>query len=146
MFAAPRTFRCPNCNEMINDSMTQCRFCSVPVDAGVARLTADKQEKANQAYSDAMFLRTGAIAMYVFLGLSFIPFVPVVYWGFLGAFFAVAVMLIRWQIKYASLVTSDPDYQTARRSWLISLMLLVAAAPLAFIVRPLIVWLFFGSK
>ena len=32
MLANPRTFRCPNCKEMINDSMTQCRYCSVPVD------------------------------------------------------------------------------------------------------------------
>ena len=146
MFAAPRTFRCPNCNEMINDSMTQCRFCSVPVDAGVAQLVADKQEKANKAYSDASFLRTTAIAMYVFLGLSFIPFVPLVYWGFLVTFFVVVVLLIRWQIRYAGLVTNDADYQTARRSWLISLILLVAAAPLAFIVRPLIAFLFFGSR
>lgn len=141
MFAAPRTFRCPNCNEMINDSMTQCRFCSVPVDPGVAQLIADKQEKANQAYSDASFLRTGAIAMYVFLGLSFIPFLPVVYWGFIGAFFAVIVMLIRWQIRFASLVTSDADYQRARRSWWISLVLLILALPVGFVIRPLILLL-----
>ena len=68
MLANPRTFRCPNCSEMINDSMTQCRYCSVPVDPGVAELIADRQEKANHAYSDASFLRTAAFAMYVFLG------------------------------------------------------------------------------
>ena len=146
MFAAPRTFRCPNCNEMINDSMTQCRFCSVPVDPGVAQLVADKQEKTNQACSDASFVRTAAIAMYVFLGLSFIPFVPIVFWGFLVTFFVVVVLLIRWQIRYASLVTSDADYQSARRSWVISLLLLIAASPVAFIVRPLIEFLFFSSR
>ena len=71
-----RTFPCPNCNEIINDSMTQCRFCSVTIDPGVAQLIADRQAKANQGYSDASYLRTAAIAMYVFLGLSFIPFLP----------------------------------------------------------------------
>ena len=134
MFAAPRTFRCPNCNEMINDHMTQCRFCSVPVDPGVAQLIADRQEKANQAYSDASYLRTGAIAMYVFLGLSFIPFLPIVFWGFVGAFFAVIVLLIRWQVKYGSLVTNDADYQSARRSWWISLLLLLGV-PIIFVLR-----------
>ena len=138
MLANPRTFRCPNCNEMINDSMTQCRFCSVPVDPGVAQLIADKQEKANQAYSDASYLRSAAIAMFVFLGISFVPFLPVVYWGFIGAFFVVVVLVIRWQIRYAGLVTSDADYQTARRSWWISLILLIVAVPVGFIIRPLI--------
>ena len=145
MFAVPRTFPCPNCNEMINDSMTQCRFCSVPVDPGVAQLIADKQEKANQAYSDASYLRTAAIAMYVFLGLSFIPFLPVVSWGFLITFFVVIVLLIRWQIRYASLVTSDADFQKARRSWWISLVLLIVAVPVGFVIRPLIDFLLFSS-
>ena len=140
MFAAPRTFRCPNCNEMINDSMTQCRFCSVPVDPGVAQLVADRQEKANQAYSDASYLRSAAIAMYVFLGLSFIPFLPAVFWGFVGAFFVVIVLLIRWQVRYGSLVTNDTDYESARRSWWISLVLLLAV-PVVLILRFLSEWL-----
>ena len=71
-----RTFRCPNCNEMINDGMKECRYCSVTVDPGVAQLIADKQEQANQACSDASYLRTAAIAMYVFLALSLVPFIP----------------------------------------------------------------------
>lgn len=146
MFAAPRTFRCPNCNEMINDSMTQCRFCSVPVDPGVAQLIADKQEKANQAYSDASYLRTAAIAMYVFLALSFIPFLPLVSWGFLVTFFVVIVLLIRWQLRYASLVTSDADFQGARRSWWISLVLLIVAVPVGFVIRPLVELLFLSSR
>lgn len=79
MFSNPRTFRCPNCNEMINDTMTECRYCSTPVDPGIAATIAERQEKANQSYSDASFLRTAAVAMFVFLGLSFIPFLPVVY-------------------------------------------------------------------
>ena len=141
MFAAPRTFRCPNCQEMINDSMTQCRFCSVPVDPGVAQLIADRQEKANHAYSDASYLRTAAIAMYVFFGLSMVPLLGFAFWAFLGALFVVIVLVVRWQIRYRSLITDDPDYKKARRSWWISLVMLMGV-PVIFVVRVVIEVLF----
>jgi len=138
MLASPRTFRCPNCSEMINDSMTQCRYCSTPVDAAVAAMIADRQEKTNRAYSDASYLKTAAIAMMVFLGLSLIPLIPFVYWGFLITFVIVLVLLILWQVRFGSLITNDPDYQRARRSKNIAFILLIIAAPLGFIVRPLL--------
>ena len=135
MLANPRTFRCPNCNEMINDSMTQCRYCSVPVDPAVAALTADRQEKANHSYSDASFLRTAAFAMYAFLGLSWTPLLPLIFFfGFVIVFVVVLVLLIRWQIRYANLITDDPDYKGAKKSWWISLALLIGI-PAIFIVR-----------
>lgn len=134
MLANPRTFRCPNCSEMINDSMTQCRYCSVPVDPAVAALIADRQEKANHAYSDASFLRTAAFAMYAFLGLSWVALPLLFFSGFLIIFVVVIVLLIRWQIRYANLITDDPDYKSARRSWWISLLLLLGV-PVIFIVR-----------
>ena len=143
---SPRTFPCPNCNEIISDSTTQCRFCSTPIDPGVAQLVADKQAKVNQSYSDASFLRTAVIAMYVFLGLSFIPFLPLVSWGFLIIFVVVIVLLIRWQVRFSGLVTNDVDYQKARRSWMISLVLLIVAAPLGFIVRPLIYFVILSAS
>lgn len=142
MIANPRTFRCPNCNEMINDSMTQCRYCNVPVDPGVAQLIAERQEKANQSYSDASYLRTATIAMYVFMGLSFIPVLPVVGWAFVITFFLVLVLLVRWQMKFRSLVTNDADYLKARRSWRLSLILWLIAIPVGFIIRPLVYLLF----
>jgi len=141
LLASPLTFPCPSCKEIINDSMTQCRFCSAPVDPGVAQLIAERQQKANQAYSDASFLRTAAIAMYVFLGLNFIPFLPLVSLGFFIIFIVAIVLLIRWQIRYGGLQTDDADYQSARRSWTISLFLTLAAAPIAFIIRPLFYFL-----
>ena len=49
MSFSPRTFRCPSCNEMINDSMKECRYCLVPVDPGVAQLIADKQETSKSS-------------------------------------------------------------------------------------------------
>lgn len=134
MLAGPRTFPCPNCKEIINDSMTQCRFCSVPVDPGLAQLIADRQEKANHAYSDASYLRTAAIAMYVFLGLSFVPFLAIFSWGLPITFVVVIVLLIRWQIRYSGLITDDVDYKSARRSWWISLAMLIGV-PVIFIIR-----------
>jgi len=142
---SPRTFPCPNCNEIINDSMTECRYCSVAIDPGVAQMVADRQEKANQAYSDASYLRTAAIAMYVFLGLSFIPILPFVEWAFVIIFVVVIVLLIRWQVKFSGLLTSDADYKKARSSWIISLVLLIVAVPLGFIVRPLVFFFIFGA-
>lgn len=142
MIANPRTFRCPNCNEMINDSMTVCRYCNVPVDPGVAQLIAERQEQANQAYSDASYVRTAVVAMYVFMGLSFIPLVPLVGWGFLATFVVVLVLLIRWLFKFGRLVTNDADYLKARRSWRLSLVLWIVAIPIGFIIRPLIYLVF----
>ena len=138
MLANPRTFRCPNCNEMINDSMTTCRYCSTPVDPGIAAMIADQQEKANRACSDASYLKTASVAMFVFLGLSFVPFLPVVYFGFVITFVVTIVLLILWQVKFGSLKTNDPDYQRARRSKNTALIILIVAAPLGFIIRPLI--------
>ena len=138
MLANPRTFRCPNCHEMINDSMTQCRYCSTPVDPGIAAMIADRQEKTNRACSDASYLKTAAIAMFVFLGLSFIPLLPVVYWGFVITFVVVFVLLVMWQVRFGSLTTDDPDYKRAQRSKNIAMIMLIIAAPLGFIVRPLL--------
>lgn len=146
MLANPRTFRCPNCSEMINDSMTQCRYCSVPVDPGVAALIADRQEKANHAYSDASFLRTAAIAMYVFLGLSWTGLLPFVFFfACLTTFFVVLILLIRWQLRYANLITDDPDYKSARRSWWTSLAMLIGV-PVIIIVRIVIEVLLLVAK
>ena len=136
MFAQPRTFRCPNCKEMVNDSMKECPFCKVPLDPAVVALAAERQEKANRAYNDASFLRIAAIAQFVFLGISLIPLLGIVYYGFLITFIAVLVMLIRWQVKFAGLLTDDPDYERAKRSRNIALILWLAAMPLGFLVRP----------
>ncbi len=146
MSFSPRTFRCPNCNEMINDQMTQCRFCSVPIEPGIALHIADKQEKANQACSDASYLRTATIALWVFLGLSFVPFMPLVSLGFTIIFIVVVVLVIRWQVKFGSLQTSDADYLAARKSWRTSLMLMIVAAPVAFIVRPILYVVVYGLR
>ena len=138
MFAQPRTFRCTTCNEMVNESMQKCPFCNSPIDPQAAIEAAEVQDKANQSYSDASYAKTAAVAMWVFLGLSLIPFIPLVSLGFEITFFVVLVMLIRWQVKFGGLKTADPDYSRAKRSRNITLVLLLLAVPVGFIVRPVI--------
>ena len=142
--SGPRTFPCPSCKEVINDSMTQCRFCGAPVDPAIAASIADVQDKVNQACSDASYLKNAALIMFACLGLSFVPVIPVVGLGFFLIFFAVLFMLVRWQIKFGGLLTNDPDYGSARRAKNIALALWVLAIPLSLVVRPIVHYFVFG--
>lgn len=137
MLAQPQTFPCPNCNEIINDSMQECRYCSAPINPEAARVAAALQGNVNQACSDASYLRIAAVAMFVFLGLSFVPLLPT-YWGFIVTFFVVIVGFIRWQVKFGRLQTDDPDYVRAKRQKNTALLLWLVAIPVGFIVRPLV--------
>jgi hypothetical protein len=131
-----RTFRCSNCNEMISEDSTQCRFCSIAIDPGVAELIAGRQERVNAACSDASFLRRAVVAMYVFWAIGIL--ITFAYWGFLITFWVAVVLVIRWQIKYSDLLTNDPDYAKARRSKNISLLLLLGGLPLGLLTNPLL--------
>ena len=137
MIAYPRTFRCPNCNEMINENVAQCRFCSVAIDPGVAELIAGRQQKVNEACSDASYLRRTAMAMYVFLGFALV--FTFAYWGFLITFWMGLVLMVRWQVKFGELITNDPDYAKARRSKSVSLLLLLGGLPLGLLTNPFLV-------
>ena len=139
MLSQPQTFPCPNCKEIINDSMARCRYCDAPVDPQAAASAAALQAKVNQACSDASYLRTAALVMWAFLGLSFIPFVPLVGWAFLFTFVAVLVLIVRWQLKFGRLRTDDPDYPRARRSKNLAALLWVGAFFVAFVLRALLV-------
>jgi len=134
-------FPCPSCKEIINDKMEQCRFCGAPVDKGVAQLLAERQSKVNQAYSDASYLKTAAFVMWGFLAVSLIPFVPLVYYGFVVTFIVVIVLIIRWQLRFSNINTSDPDYAKARRSKNLALILWLVALPSGFILRDLLIYL-----
>ena len=138
MFSQPRTLPCPHCNEIINDSMDHCPFCSKTIDHNAAAAAAELQEKVNQAYSDASYTRPAAIAMYVFLGLSFIPLIPLVMWGFIATFIVVIVMVARWQLKFGKLKTEDPDYRQAVYRKNVALFLWLFAIPIGFILQPLL--------
>ena len=99
-------------------------------------LAAERQEKANRSYSDANFLKIAASSMFVFLGIGLIPLLGFVYYGFIFTFVVVLVLLIRWQVKFSGLLTDDPDYQRAKRSRNIALILWLLAIPLGFLVGP----------
>lgn len=136
MYGNPRTFRRPNCNEMIHDQMMKCRFCEVAIDPGIAALIAGRQEKANQAYSDASYLRATTAAMFVFLAVGLV--LTLAYFGFLATYVISVVLLVRWQLEFGTLLTNDPDYSKAKRSRNISALLLVVATPLGLIASPFI--------
>jgi hypothetical protein len=136
MFDIHRTFPCPNCNEIISEQMTVCRFCSVPLDPGIAALVAERQAKVNQAYSDSSYLRNAAVSMFVFLAVGL--FLTIAYLGFLITFVLTIILLARWQIKFGALLTNDPDYAKAKRSRNISALLIAVAFPLGIIFSPFI--------
>src|SRR5437763_16013102 len=135
------SFPCPSCKEIINDRAEQCRYCGAPVDKGVARMLAETQAKVNQACSDASYMKTAAFVMWGFLGVSLIPFVPLVYYGFVITFVVLIVLIIRWQLRFSNINTSDPDYAKARRSKNLALALWLAALPVGFVVREVLVYL-----
>jgi hypothetical protein len=137
MFEQTLSFPCPSCKEIINDRAEQCKYCGAPIDKGVAQFAAEVQSKVNQAYSDASYLKTAAFALLTLLAISMIPFVPLVFYGAIFIFFAVLVMLVRWQLKFSNINTPDPDYQKARRNKNIALVLWIVSIPL-FVLRDLI--------
>jgi Ca2+/Na+ antiporter len=112
---------------MINDSMSTCRYCSVAIDPGIAALIAERQEKANQAYSDASFLRNAAVAMFVFLAVGLV--LTIGYLGFAVTFLTTLILLVRWQFKFSNLLTNDPDYLMAKRSRNVAAVLVIVAVP-----------------
>jgi predicted ABC-type exoprotein transport system permease subunit len=139
MLAQPQTFPCPNCGEIINDSMQTCRFCSAAVDPEAASAAAELQTRVNRACSDASFLRTAAAAMFVLLALSIVPFISLItYLGFIITFLVVLVLLVRWQIKFGRLQTKDTDYNRAKSMRTVALVLWLVAIPL-FVVRDILV-------
>ena len=115
---ALRTFRCSNCNEMINTSMSVCRFCSMPINHAAAEESAAFMDKINRACSESSYTQIAATGIPIFFAISFIPFLGWV--GFIGSLMLlvmVAAMLISWWSKYRSVLNAtEPDVQQARRT------------------------------
>jgi hypothetical protein len=130
----PRTYRCPNCDEMVNESMTTCRYCQVALDPAVGLMLAERQEMANRAYSDASYLRVVSAAIFVFLVGGI--FQTIAYVGFFATLVISIVLLVRWQLNFSSLVTNDPDYFKAKRLRNVSVLLILLAFPAAVIYSP----------
>jgi hypothetical protein len=129
MLAQPQTFPCPNCKEIINDSMERCRYCDAPVDPQAAAEAAALQSRVNQACSDASYLKTAALVMWAFLGVSLIipAFQFLVFLGFVATLVVVLVLVVRWQLKFNQIRTDDPDYPRAKRSKNLAFLLWLGA-------------------
>jgi len=123
MDAQIQVIRCPHCKEYINARSAECRFCHGYIDTLTAQTSAELQERVNDAYNKASWLRNGAGAYAIFVAIRlFVPFLA------LGSgvvlpimFLALPVLLIRWRLRFGRLQTNDPDYPRAKRNWLVAL-------------------------
>jgi hypothetical protein len=109
-------FECPNCRQTIDSASTQCRFGSAAIDPAVALEATERMARLNQACSDASFLRTMAIAIFVFIGLMFIPYLTS-WLGLVGYWFltvAIPFMSVRWWVRFHAIRTDDRDFNRAR--------------------------------
>lgn len=138
MFEQTLRFPCVSCKQIITDRDAACQYCGAPVDPAVARSAAETQDKVNQACSDASYLRTAAVGMWILLAISLVPFIPLVYYGFIFTFLVVIVLFVRWQVRFANINTSDPDYAKAKRNKNLSLILWLVALPVGFVAAPLL--------
>ncbi len=124
------TLPCPSCDEIINDSTFQCRFCRALIDPRAARAAAELQARVNEACSEASYAASAAYVMFALLLLSVLPFVPLVWVAYLLTFFAVIILVVRWELRYGGIVTRDPDYRRARFSRGVAFGLWLVAMPL----------------
>jgi hypothetical protein len=119
-------FNCPTCNEMIYSDARFCRFCSAPVDRGVAERSARLQAQVNNACNQAKLLRHAAMAEWVFFVVSLIS--EPVEWALLGLTITIPVWLIEWQFLFGKLKTNDPDFEKAKRDRLVAFIIWLPAA------------------
>jgi hypothetical protein len=121
--------------------MKQCKYCSMLIDPQIASAAVELQEKINNACNDASTMRNLAGAMWIGFFVSLIPFLGciglVIGLMVLGLFILFPISLVIWQVRYGSIRTSDVDFKTAYRNWIIALVLWV----LMLIVGP-ILWIF----
>ena len=117
---------CPACGQMIYSDAEVCRFCSAPIDRETATRGAELQKRVNDACNQAKWVRNAAGVMWLLLLLDLV-YVPSAGWGYIGLFVGVPIWLITWQVKFRSLETPDADYKTAKRDWLIALIIWLPA-------------------
>lgn len=105
-----KAFRCPACNELVNNTMSVCKHCSAALDEGTIAASVSKQERINSAYNAANNVRLLAGVMWVAFFFGLLPFVGLIgRVGFYLAFIGVPVYLIIWLIRYGSVDRSAPD-------------------------------------
>lgn len=113
---------------MIYSDAEVCRFCAAPIDRETAARGAELQTRVNNACNQGKWVRNAAGAMWFFLLVGMV--LPPLSWGYVAMFFAVPIWLITWQVRFRGLETPDPDYKSAKRDWLIALLIWVPAVAL----------------
>jgi hypothetical protein len=104
--------------------MQICKFCSTPVDPGIAQFAAEMQERVNRACNQASSIRNAAGAMWVFFLVRFIPCLGLAgLIGFLFAFFFIPIASIFWQVRFGDIQSSDVDFKSAKRNRNIALLI-----------------------
>ncbi|HZS09694.1 MAG TPA: hypothetical protein VFD58_33005 [Blastocatellia bacterium] len=122
-----QVFQCPSCQEYINTSTNQCRYCGMLIDAALAQASAQNQAGASRACSDANYLKIMTRTMPVFFLISLIPVIGgFAGWGFIFLLIAVPILIVRWWVRYGGIQTQDADYPKARNSTFISLAIWLA--------------------
>jgi len=124
-------FECPKCGQTIDTTADVCRFCGAKVDHKAAQQAAHLLANVDEACSDASYLRnTAAIVLILLGGVVFALlrqprfFVLFGFWNTLLGFCALILLVcapfplwtLRWWRKYASLASSDDDFQSARKA------------------------------
>lgn len=111
-----KAFQCPNCQQFINNSMSSCKFCAMPLDMQTISNAVVNQHDVTNAYSLASTIRVLAGLAIMLYFLSYIPFIGfliyIVHWL---VFLAVPVLLIVWLIQYSGLRTTDPEFKEAQK-------------------------------
>lgn len=140
----PKTFRCPNCGEIINTAMSECAFCRTLLTPESATATADFQEHFDKACSDARDLKIMALGLVAFFVVYWIPFIDkYTSVGFLVLAVLTPIMLGRWWVKYNGIQSSDGKYKLAQRNVLIASVIWGAICGLWLLVNAIEIFLAF---
>lgn len=119
----PETFRCMNCGEVINTSLTECGFCGVTIDHEAALAAADFQKTFDNACTEARTLRIMSLMLVAFYAASWLP----LYGDHVGMYFfvlfiLVPVMLGRWWMVYHRFQPNDENFRKAQRNVMIAMI------------------------
>ncbi len=137
-----KAFQCPNCQNFINNLMTSCRYCSIPLDIHTVSSAISNQDTANNAYNAASNVRILAGAMVTLFFLGFIPFI-----GFIFSIIhevtllSVPLLLLSWLIRYGSMKTTDPSYKDAKKYCWTALFIWLGFV----VIRVVLIFLIFGG-
>ncbi len=119
-----QVIRCPHCKEYVDARSANCRFCRGYIDTLTTQVSAEMQQRVNDAYNDALWLRNGAGVYVIFIVLRlFVPLFGMAALAVLFMFVALPVRLIRWRVRFGRLQTDDPDYPRAKRNWRVALLI-----------------------